>query len=214
MPFFKKEKNAGKKAKKAKKGSKKKGKEPPPPKPPGAGGEGEGEEEEDLELKMEATDADIFSSEVDALFASMKATMGAASDLPDVKFGKMGDEMAGEDDFKQPEEPEEPEPEPEPAPRPKRVKLTKEEKMAKMKAMREKQQAQTSAEGGEAEMTEEEREEAAVMKRCEELFEQYDADGGGDIDAEEFAALCYDMGCEGPGRKWPQPIGHLACLGR
>ena len=80
--------------------------------------------------------------------------------------------------------------------------------------MREKQQAQTSAEGGEAEMTEEEREEAAVMKRCEELFEQYDADGGGDIDAEEFAALCYDMGCEGPGREWPQPIGHLACLGR
>jgi Ca2+-binding EF-hand superfamily protein len=186
MPFFKKEKVRCKKGK----GGKKAKEEPEPEPQPKDGGSGSGSEEEDTGLKMEATDEDAFSSEVDALFAMMKSTMGAASDTPDIKFGKMGSEMAGEHDFEDAPDPE-PEPEPEPKARPVRVKLSKEEKMAKMKERHRKREE--SGSNPEAENLEDD-EEAQAMKRCEELFEKYDADGGGDIDADEFGTLCYDMG--------------------
>ena len=54
--------------------------------------------------------------------------------MPDIKFGRMDDEMAADGDFENETGPE-PQPEPEPKARPVRVKLLKEEKMAKMKAL-------------------------------------------------------------------------------
>ena len=190
MPFYKKEKGA-----KKEKGKKKSKKKAPPPSEPEKRKGSDGEEvEEDLlgDQTWAKTDDDAFSSEVDALFASMKASMGAADSMPDVKFGKMGDEMAGDKDFENDEEPE-PQPEPEPAPRPVRVKLTKEEKMAKMKEMAKAREARSEGTGDAGDGGAEDPEQAA-LRHCEELFNKYDADGGGSIDADELAALCYDMG--------------------
>eukprot|EP01043_Picozoa_sp_COSAG02_P023382 COSAG02_NODE_1247_length_13644_cov_17.519675_6_plen_296_part_00 len=116
------------------------------------------------------------------MFAAMKTSMGPPpAEGADVKIGGLGEGKAGVDDVEV-----EPEPEPEPAPRPKRVKLTKEEKMAKMKAMGEKRKADGAMEDDDKD--------AQALKRCEELFAKYDADGGGTIDATELAALCFDMG--------------------
>ena len=126
------------------------------------------------------TGEDDFANDVQRMFDEMQASMGATTG-PDVKFGSLGDGEAGVDDV----EPE-PEVEPEPKPRPVRVKLTKEEKMAKMKAMGEKRKAEGAKEDDDAE--------AQMVARCEELFHKYDADGGGTIDASELAALCFDMG--------------------
>jgi Ca2+-binding EF-hand superfamily protein len=175
MPFFRKKKKT----------------DPAPPKAPlpqathksGEADGSEGEEEpEDLmgDQSWATTAEDEFSSEVDRMFAEMKATMGPGTG-PDIKIGKLGDD--------EPPEPE-PEPEPEPpAPPPPRVKLTKEEKIAKMKALAEKKAAAAAAA---AEL--EPDSELEVVARCEELFEQYDKDGSGDISADEFASLCFDMG--------------------
>eukprot|EP01048_Picozoa_sp_COSAG05_P019931 COSAG05_NODE_3257_length_2199_cov_26.501741_1_plen_267_part_10 len=191
MPFYKKEKSA--KKEKGKKKSKKGSAPAPAPAPVPAAEKGSGEEEEEEDLlgdqSWAKTEADDFSSEVDALFAAMKATMGAADSMPDVKFGKMGDEMATDKDFENEEEAE-PEPEPEPAPRPVRVKLSKEEKMAKMKEMA---KAREAAGGGAGDENVDDAD-AAALRHCEEVFNKYDADGGGSIDADELAALCYDMG--------------------
>ena len=35
-----------------------------------------------------------------------------------------------------------------------------------------------------------------VMDHARDMFQKYDADCGGSIDADEFTALCYDMGSE------------------
>ena len=168
----------------------KKGKKAPEPEPvtenPAAAGE-DGDEsdeptEEDLmgDQTWAKTGEDDFANDVERMFLEMQASMGASTG-PDVKFGAMGDGEVGVDDV----EPE-PEPEPEPKARPVRVKLTKEEKMAKMKAMGEKRKAEGTMEDDDSE--------AQMVARCEELFHKYDADGGGTIDASELAALCFDMG--------------------
>ena len=101
-----------------------------------------------------------------------------------------GDGQAGVDDL----EPE-PEVEPEPAPRPVRKKLTKEEKMAKMKEMGKKREAAAAAAAeGDGAAAPQDDAELAIMARCEELFEKYDEDNSGSIDSAEFSALCFDMG--------------------
>ena len=181
MPLFSRKKD---------KGSKKDKKEPPKEEKTTenpAAGEDEDEDEaptqEDLmgDQSWAKTSEDDFTNEVEAMFAMMKETMGPAPTGPEVKMGALGDGQAGVDDVEA-----EPEPEPEPKPRPVRVKLTKEEKMAKMKAMGEKRKAEGAMADDDAD--------AQALARCEELFNKYDADGGGTIDASELQALCFDMG--------------------
>ena len=184
MPLFSRGKDKAKKAAAAP--PKKKKEEKPTENPAGGGGsddEDEAPTQEDLmgDQSWAQTSEDDFTNEVEAMFAAMKASMGPAPSGPDVKMSALGEGKAGVDDV----EPD-PEPEPEPKPRPQRVKLTKEEKMAKMKAMGEKRKAEGAMEDDDKE--------AQVLKRCEELFHKYDADGGGTIDASELQALCFDLG--------------------
>ena len=183
MPLFsrKRKKKKEKKEKKPKKGAKK-AEEAEEDEPPT-------QEELMGDQSWAKTEQDDFSNEVESLFAEMKSTLGPAG--PDIKIGALGgDGQAGVDDL----EPE-PEVEPEPAPRPVRKKLTKEEKMAKMKEMGKKREAAAAAASeGDGAAAPQDDAELAIMARCEELFEKYDEDNSGSIDSAEFSALCFDMG--------------------